>query len=101
MIRRIQRSLIRFLLYNGFMIQQIKDNEVVPCAKKIKTDSVVSKMEKTPRSVKITVSKGDIEEKDLCSCLTISIMTAMRELGVGLDITIREKDDSYEVILEE
>jgi hypothetical protein len=79
-----------------------QDNmEQVPSSKRVKTNSVIRKMAKTPRSVSITMDKEDVSEKDLCSQLTLSIMTALIELGIELDITIRENDESYEVILEE
>ena len=68
-------------------------------------DSVVSTITgraKGPtRRAGVRMSKDDVQPDKLFSCLTIAVQSALRDLGVKLDITIRETPDSYEVVVEE
>lgn len=68
-------------------------------------DSVVStiagRASGPTRKAGVKMSKDDVHPDKLLSCLTIAVQSVLRDLGVKLDITIRETTDSYEVIAEE
>jgi len=82
------------------------NQDQVPRAKKIKNEELSYRVRKSKpqsphRSVSVSINKEEMEEDHVCSCLTVALMTAFHELGVSLDVTIRENQDAYEVILEE
>lgn len=74
----------------------------MPKSKKIARDTVVSTISrKSPRKVEIKLPKEQLEPKEVWPYVGISIQSALRELGIEIDITIREKADCYEIIAEE
>ena len=84
-------------------MKQGKKNDIRPRSRKTARDTVVTtvKKEGTPRKVSITLRKGQLEPGEVMSYVGVSVQTALMELGVDIDITIRETEDAYEVIAEE
>ena len=79
------------------------DKTKTPKSKKVAKDMVISRFRTggSPRKVVITLSKDQLEPKDVWPYMGITIQTALRELGVGIDITVREDEKSYQVVAEE
>lgn len=72
-------------------------------SRKTPKDTVITTISRTkvPRTVKIDIPKGQFGEDQLWPCMGIAIQSALSELGVKIDITIRQTEDSYEIIAEE
>jgi hypothetical protein len=72
-------------------------------SRKTPKDTINSTIKRTkvPRTVSISIPKGQFPDEQLWSCIGMSVQSALSELGVKIDITIRQTEDAYEVIAEE
>jgi hypothetical protein len=83
----------------------MKQNKAAtPRSRKISKDTIVSSMRtdsRVPRKVTITLPKSQLEPGEVWPYMGITIQSALRELGVAIDITIRENENEFEVVAEE
>ena len=71
-------------------------------SRKVAKDTVVTVKKGIRRKVLIAVPKDRLEgRKDIWPLMGMAVQSALNELGIKIDITIREGELAYEVIAEE
>lgn len=65
---------------------------------KIASDSIKWRTVNT-KTVQLAIDKDDFKKEGL-NLISFGVMLAIREFGVGLDVTIRDKQNEIEIVVE-